>query len=86
MNRRGTLYGFINLSRQYFAKAIASGPGRRGGIVQSDGDTPIEFRIGMPKVTGGQAEGPNPEQLFAMVYTCESREHPRRALRSGQKY
>ena len=26
----------------------------------------------MPKVTGGQAEGPNPEQLFAMVYACES--------------
>ena len=38
----------------------------------------------MPKVTGGQAEGPNPEQLFAMVYACESRKDPQRVPRSTE--
>lgn len=55
---------------QYFAKATASGPGRRG-IVRSNGDAPIELAMDQPKVAGGKGEGHNPEQLFAMGYSCE---------------
>lgn len=55
---------------QYFAKATASGPGRRG-TVRSNGDAPIQLAMDQPKVAGGRGEGHTPEQLFAMGYSCE---------------
>lgn len=27
--------------------------------------------MAMPKAAGGKGDGPNPEQLFAMGYSCE---------------
>ncbi|KAI0633216.1 OsmC-like protein [Trametes polyzona] len=52
----------------YFSKATAEGPGRNG-IVKSNGDSPLELKMSMPKVTGGRGDGQNPEQLFAMGYS-----------------
>ncbi|KAI0373946.1 OsmC-like protein [Pilatotrama ljubarskyi] len=51
----------------YFMKATAEGPGRNG-VVKSNGDSPLELKMSMPKVTGGKGDGQNPEQLFAMGY------------------
>ncbi|KAI0335139.1 OsmC-like protein [Cubamyces sp. BRFM 1775] len=51
----------------YFSKATAEGPGRNG-VVKSFGDSPLELKMAMPKVTGGKGDGQNPEQLFAMGY------------------
>ncbi|TCD68052.1 hypothetical protein EIP91_011596 [Steccherinum ochraceum] len=52
----------------YFAKATASGAGRRG-IVESTGDMPMKMTMDLPKAAGGKGEGQNPEQLFAMGYS-----------------
>ncbi|THH26766.1 hypothetical protein EUX98_g7425 [Antrodiella citrinella] len=52
----------------YFAKATASGAGRRG-VVESTGDAPLKLNMNLPKVAGGKGEGQNPEQLFAMGYS-----------------
>jgi len=51
----------------YFAKSTAEGAGRNG-IVKSNGDYPLEFKMATPKVIGGKGDGPNPEQLFGMGY------------------
>ena len=56
---------------QYFSKATAEGPGRNG-LVKSNGDSPLELRMSIPRTAGGKGDGQNPEQLFAMGYACES--------------
>ena len=56
---------------QYFSKATAEGPGRNG-LVKSNGDSPLELKMSMPRAAGGKGDGQNPEQLFAMGYACES--------------
>lgn len=51
----------------YTAHAAASGKGR-SGLVISNGEVPFSLRLARPKVLGGDGEGQNPEQLFAMGY------------------
>lgn len=68
---------FTSYVPQYFAKATAEGPGR-SGMVRSNGDHPLQFAMAMPKAAGGRGDGPNPEQLFAMGYSCEI--HPSSSL------
>ena len=55
---------------QYTAHATASGQGRNGKVV-SDDDCGIELRLAMPRSLGGKGDGQNPEQLFAMGYSCK---------------
>ncbi|KAH9935737.1 OsmC/Ohr family [Fomitopsis serialis] len=70
----------------YFAKSTAEGSGRKGGVVRSSGDSPLELRMDMPKVIGGKGEGPNPEQLFGMGYaTCFLGSLQLMAARAGKK-
>ena len=70
--RARSMYGILKHDwTQYFSKATAEGPGRNGGIVKSAGDAPLELKMSMPKNTGGKGDGQNPEQLFAMGYSCE---------------
>lgn len=54
---------------QFFSKATAEGAGRNG-TVKSFGDAPLDLKLAMPKVAGGKGDGQNPEQLFAMGYSC----------------
>ncbi|KAH9858464.1 OsmC-like protein [Lenzites betulinus] len=53
----------------YFSKATAEGAGRNG-VVKSNGDSPLELKMAMPKAAGGKGDGQNPEQLFAMGYSA----------------
>ncbi|KAL4074087.1 OsmC-like protein, partial [Scleroderma citrinum] len=48
----------------YTAYATASGQGRSGEVKSND----FALRFTMPKALGGQGDGQNPEQLFAMGY------------------
>ncbi|KAI0066066.1 OsmC-like protein [Artomyces pyxidatus] len=52
---------------QYTAHATARGKGR-DGQVSSDDDSGLQLRLATPKSLGGQGDGQNPEQLFAMAY------------------
>lgn len=52
---------------QYTAHAVARGKGR-DGEVKSDDDAGLSLRLGTPQSLGGQGNGNNPEQLFAMGY------------------
>ena len=54
---------------QFFSKATAEGAGRNGKV-KSFGDAPLELKLSMPKSAGGKGDGQNPEQLFAMGYSC----------------
>lgn len=56
----------------YTAHATASGAGRNGVTKSVDSDAPIELKLATPKAMGGQGNGQNPEELFAMGYACES--------------
>ncbi|KZT63873.1 OsmC-like protein [Daedalea quercina L-15889] len=70
----------------YFAKCTAEGSGRKGGLVKSFGDQPVEFKMDMPKVAGGKGEGLNPEQLFGMGYaSCFLGSLQLMAARAGKK-
>lgn len=60
----GTKKGIVLKEHKHTAHATASGQGRRG-VVKSD-DFSLHFA--MPKSLGGQGNGQNPEQLFAMGY------------------
>ena len=53
---------------QYTAQAVAHGKGR-DGEVKSDDDAGLSLRLATPKSLGGQGDGSNPEQLFAMGYS-----------------
>ncbi|KZV70720.1 OsmC-like protein [Peniophora sp. CONT] len=53
----------------YTAHAVARGEGR-DGEVKSDDDAGLTLRLGTPKSLGGQGDGNNPEQLFAMGYAA----------------
>ncbi|KZT64589.1 OsmC-like protein [Daedalea quercina L-15889] len=70
----------------YFAKAIAEGSGRIGGVVRSFGDTPLELKTSMPRVAGGKGDAANPEELFSMAYaSCFLGSLQLMAARAGQK-
>lgn len=56
---------------QYTAEATASGAGRNGRV-QSHGDAALDLKLASPKALGGKGDGQNPEQLFAMGYSCSS--------------
>ena len=49
---------------QYTATATATGEGRNG-TVSSNG---LDLKLATPKELGGNGNGQNPEQLFAMGY------------------
>lgn len=55
--------------KKYTAHATASGQGRNGVVRSSDGPG-LELRLALPKALGGNEDGQNPEQLFAMGYAC----------------
>ncbi|KAF8557623.1 OsmC-like protein [Imleria badia] len=52
---------------KYTATARASGKGRNGEVLSAD-ETPLTLKLASPKALGGQGDGTNPEQLFAMGY------------------
>ncbi|EIN10539.1 OsmC-domain-containing protein [Punctularia strigosozonata HHB-11173 SS5] len=53
----------------YTAKATATGAGRNGTVKSEDnGEAPLSLKLSTPKPMGGQGDGQNPEQLFAMGY------------------
>ncbi len=57
------------IKKKYTASVTSVG-GRGNGTAKST-DGAIDFKIGAPKVLGGNDEGVNPEQLFAAGYsTC----------------
>jgi organic hydroperoxide reductase OsmC/OhrA len=60
---------FFLFGWQYTAHASASGQGRNGEVVSND-EKPLKLRLAMPKQLGGKGDGSNPEQLFAMGYSC----------------
>lgn len=39
--------------------------------MKSFGDVPLDLKLSMPKIAGGKGDGQNPEQLFAMGYSCK---------------
>ena len=51
--------------------AVVTSVGGRGGGTAKSPDGAIDFKIGAPKVLGGNDDGINPDQLFAAGYsTC----------------
>ena len=56
---------------QYTASATAQGLGRNGRVV-SQGGADFDLKLATPKELGGNGDGSNPEQLFAMGYACNS--------------
>lgn len=52
----------------YTAEALATGDGRNGHVVASDGILDTDVRI--PKEMGGPGGAPNPELLFAAGYAA----------------
>ena len=51
--------------------AVVTSVGGRGGGTAKSLDGAIDFKIGAPKVLGGNDDGINPDQLFAAGYsTC----------------
>ncbi|KAH8829345.1 OsmC-like protein [Flagelloscypha sp. PMI_526] len=54
----------------YTAHATATGKGRNGSVtlVEPIDGAPLSLKLEMPKALGGNAEGHNPEQLFALGY------------------
>ncbi|EIW82845.1 OsmC-like protein [Coniophora puteana RWD-64-598 SS2] len=52
---------------KYTTTATATGQGRNGEVKSSD-EKPFSLRLTMPKAMGGNGDGQNPEQLFAMGY------------------
>jgi osmotically inducible protein OsmC len=52
----------------YTAEALATGDGRNGHVVTSDGILDTDVRI--PKEMGGPGGAPNPELLFAAGYAA----------------
>ncbi len=52
----------------YTAEALATGDGRDGHATTSDGK--VELDLSIPKETGGDGAGTNPEQLFAIGYAA----------------
>lgn len=51
--------------------AVVTSVGGRGGGTAKSADGAIDFKIGAPKVLGGNDDGINPDQLFAAGYsTC----------------
>ena len=55
---------------QYIGKAKAEGLGRNG-LVEGFGEAPLKLKLSTPKSMGGKEDGQNPEQLFAMGYSCK---------------
>ena len=52
---------------KYTVTAVAAGQGRNGEVKSSE-EKPFSLRLAMPKAMGGNGDGQNPEQLFAMGY------------------
>ncbi len=52
----------------YTAEALASGDGRNGRGLSSDGK--LDVALAVPKEMGGSGNGTNPEQLFAAGYAA----------------
>ena len=62
----------LNIIRcQYTATATAEGAGRNGHV-KSHGPAALDLKLATPKELGGNGDGQNPEQLFAMGYACMS--------------
>jgi Ohr subfamily peroxiredoxin len=52
----------------YTAEATATGDGRNGHVVSSDGR--LDLDLAAPPEVGGSGDGTNPEQLFAAGYSA----------------
>jgi lipoyl-dependent peroxiredoxin len=52
----------------YTAEATATGDGRSGHVVSSDGR--LDLDLAVPPEMGGSGDGTNPEQLFAAGYSA----------------
>ncbi len=52
----------------YTAEALATGSGRDGHVVTSDGR--LDLQMAIPKEMGGSGDGVNPELLFASGYAA----------------
>jgi Ohr subfamily peroxiredoxin len=52
----------------YTAEALATGDGRNGHVVTTDGNVDTDVRV--PKEMGGPGGAPNPEALFAAGYAA----------------
>lgn len=52
----------------YTTESLATGAGRNGNVRSADGA--LEFNLAVPEEMGGNGEGANPEQLFALGYAA----------------
>lgn len=52
----------------YTTESLATGAGRNGNVRSADGT--LEFNLAVPEEMGGNGEGANPEQLFALGYAA----------------